>query len=188
MDDYLHNSVVRYASELGRHPTDVAAELIAEGLKAIFRQKRNPGIGGRIFVALRQAKERDMTRVRLQQIAVAALRAQDEEALDEFAQLCQDAGVSHEEIISDAKRLENIPIEFDAEDGVSSCMMFVYEMLKEGPVPSTVAQARAEGAGFSRRTIQAARRGLNVKASRGSSCWIWQMPEGLMEVEGGRAQ
>ena len=58
---------------------------------------------------------------------------------------------------------------------IDGAIEFLYEILSEGEIPAAEAIELAEEAGISKRTLDRARKDINVKAKKADGHWMWSL-------------
>lgn len=182
LDEQTHAALMRMATSLGMHPSDLIEQYIQRGIQedlegSIFKEDTTlPLQIHRMWMRVREAQN---LRFQLRGIARALVASTDDLLLDQFVALCSAAGCTPTEIMEEAQNdasLVGSNIELDPTPVQEACD-FLREVLANGvEMPSTELSRLAAQRGISESALKAARSKLQVVASNCGRQWKVRLP------------
>jgi hypothetical protein len=138
----------------------------------------------RVFNALQNLRRNERIKVQLQQIAFQHLQSPSEETADLLNTLCEEANMTVEEVLAEARDATEVPLTYDDGRGVASAMGWLKGYLTpEEEFAVRAVEVVAEMQGFSKAVLKEAKRRLGVISKRKAHNWVWVLPEEDAEYE-----
>ena len=181
VDEDTHRALCRRATETGFHPSELIDRYVTLGLMQDAEELRKSGtemsVDLRVFNALQDLRRGERIKVQLQQIAYQHLQKPSEETADLLNVLCEEAGLTVEEVISEARDATEVPLTYDDGRGVASAMSWLKSYLTpEEELAVRAIEVVAEIQGFSKAVLKEAKRRLGVVSRRKAHNWVWVLP------------
>lgn len=174
-----YNLICRLATQDGgQHPSDYAATLLREA--ALSRAEALEALGDHIphlNILLKDKAGRESEQVydALKRIAARHVKSPTESSMEELRALCEEEGVTVEEIMDDLAESPAVPVVSNSGDKLARAMNWIIEFMRgKDKIPSTAAFEAAKHDGFSQRTIELAKTRLCVPSRKMSGgVWYW---------------
>lgn len=178
-------ALLRMASMLGDHPSDLGGKYIERGLAEAVKSVVNPLLEQDdpellVWLAFYRARKKSQSRGQLRQIARHIIQSgMDEDEMENFKSLCEGMEVTPQEIFQEAQAEEAIVGGFVSLDQgpVLEARNFLLEILSGGKeIPSTRLEALARQRGISKSSLKAARAQLRVVSTNAGKQWTCSLP------------
>lgn len=177
-------TLLRMATLSGRHPSDMAGELIELGLakeldpnKSEMETIEDPEMA--VWYSFHKARRRLGLRNQLKVIARSLISGADEDEIDNFQKLCDGVEFTPQEIMAEAETEESISgsfVELDPKP-IADAKMFLLDILSGGKeVSSAVLKIEARKRNISPSALKEARSQLRVVASNVGRQWTVRLP------------
>jgi hypothetical protein len=179
LDEDTHRNLVRLATLLGAHPSDLVEQYITRGLLQDAKDLEefvSPDL--KVYAGMQEMRRRARVRAQLVNIAFEHNQNPTEESADLLNRLCVLVGIPVEDIIRDSEETLLVPVVNDDGHGVQSAMAWLARLV-EPDQEYSVSAVTDMGAvrGFTPYVIKAAKSNLGLVSSRRSDGWIWKRPE-----------
>lgn len=181
VDEDTHRALCRRATETGFHPSELIERYVILGLTSEAEELKKSGsemsIDLRVFEAIQHLRRGERIKTQLQQIAFQHLQKPGEETADLLNILCDEAGLTVEEVLAEARDAIEVPLTYDDGRGVASAMMWLKGYLTpEEEFAVRAIEVVAEIQGFSKAVLKEAKRRLGVVSRRKAHNWVWVLP------------
>lgn len=182
----VHYSLNVLASQMGKHLTDLAAELVEGGLLEQIAFQN--GMGDHApELALAQAyikmRRQEQARFQLVSLMINVIQAPtDDRQLDELVKLCEENGFHIDEIrqqAQDMTRVQTSGIFSLGENDTQTdrAINFLSALFKEtNSIPTREIEAKALQLNISPAVLKLAKRHLSLVSVRKGSTWHWELP------------
>lgn len=179
-----YNTLCRMSTQDGGlHPTDYGSRLLSERIlsRALELEANGADIPHlHIFIRDHEGREREQVIGALKRIASRHVRDATEKSLEELKALCDEEGVSVEEIMDDLAESPAVPVVSNAGDTLARAMNWVIEFMRgKERIASVAAFEAAKLDGFTQRTIELAKNRLGIpsrKMAKGIWYWVNEKP------------
>jgi len=179
IDEATWNELRSAAVYHGIRPEGLVEQAIIAWIEQDKEDRKTPPAHLRIYVRHLAVRRKRQERAMLCDIGAEILEGDDREEYDKFITLCEESGYSPEVVIADIKMQRSSPIVVqDNGRGLGSATIWLQDMFKQQQTyPSNVIVVKGHKAGFSKPTLNAAKRQLGILSIRKSSHWIWAHPD-----------
>ncbi len=172
VDEETHTQMLQAASKKGLHISDLTKEYVLEGLGK-EEDDSDPELAFYKKVNVNRKRERIFNQMRSQ--VYNALQKSDNDELDQLEIHCQKMGISYEAVLDSAQDSDIKPITFDNPIGVKAASAWLVDVMDKGQDYKAADLIKeSEIKGFTRDTLNRAKRAVEIKAHRGSDGWYWK--------------
>lgn len=170
-----HRVLCDLATSLGIRIAEVGAQCIDSDLAR--RARLNPNsLEARLFAETQDARRREGVRSQLRRIAWGYLKDENEQGFDKLAALCDEAGVSIEETLSEAQQHKTPPMLYGG-GKLAEAVEFLHELGRAvGELPSTEIIDTGAGRGLSSFVLKQAKKEIGITSKRRPQNWVWVWP------------
>ena len=171
-----HRQLQDLASSLGIRISE-AGGMCVEGDLARRVRLDPKTLDARLFLGVQEAKRRQEIRAQLRRIAWQNLQEEDEEAMDNLALLCDEAGVSTEVVINEARQHSTPPMVYDS-GKLAEAIEFLHEIGQATrELPTTEVMDTGADRGLSSFILKQAKKEIGIISKRHPKNWVWVWPE-----------
>lgn len=182
----VHHSLNIVASKMGKHITDLAAELIEGGLlEQIAFQNGTGEYSPELALAEAYIKMRKQEQARFQLVSLMINVIQsptDDRQLDELVRLCEENGFHIDEIRQQAQDMTRVQTSGifnlgDNDTQTDRAINFLSALFKEtNSIPTRDIEAKAAQLNISPAVLKLAKRHLSLVSVRKGAIWYWELP------------
>lgn len=182
LDEVIHTSLLRVATKMGRHPSNVVELAVETYIVNYVRERVDKGeeIDDKILVTALaiENRERENQISQLKQIAYSHMRTPTEEGAERLESACNAAGIPVEILMEEINDNEHIR-ELIAENGsMTNAELWLMEHMEPGKrYPMRDIVKLGEQSGFKEWALKTAKINIGVESKRESQMWVWIMPE-----------
>jgi len=171
-----HRQLQDLASSRGIRISEAGGMCVERDLA--LRAQLDPGsLEARLFLGVQKAKRRQEIRIQLRRIAWQNLQEGDEEAMDNLALLCDEAGVSTEAVIDEARQHNAPPMVYDG-GKLAEAIEFLHEIGQAArELPTTEVMGTGADRGLSSFVLKQAKKEIGIISKRRPKNWVWVWPE-----------
>jgi len=171
-----HRQLQDLASLLGIRISEAGGMCVEQDL--VRRARLDPGsLESRLFLGVQKAKRRQEIRMQLRRIAWQSLQEEDEEAMDNLASLCNEAGIPTSMVVDEARQHDTPPMVYD-NSKLAEAIEFLHELghaVRE--LPTTEVYSTGAERDLSSSILKEAKKSLGIVSQRRPKNWVWVWPE-----------
>lgn len=179
VDDSLHNSLMRVASEKGVHPTALMEEALRQYI-AHYARTVGKNVDPIVMVTAMALDEevRESGLRTLQSMALRYIRNPTEAGADKLRTACDAMEIELEDLITDLRENEQLVTLVDELDRpLTKAEAWLRERMKpDTEYPMKLIKAESEMMGIKFYTLTKAKETLRIRSIRRSGHWVWIRP------------
>ena len=187
LDAATHLSLIRAATKLSKHPSDLVEKYIRWGIDRETEEMDDPPPMLRIFNAIQKLKADDIIFSQLKFFAyrIKEGHGDNQSQYEELEVLCEAAGYTIDSVMKDEANRVGAPIMItDSSTGVTAAMAWLRQNLgREDELPAKAVENMAALDGFSSNVLSDAKRNLGIMSKRRSNNWVWLWPDSVRVEE-----
>lgn len=171
-----HRQLQDLASSLGIRISEAGGMCVERDL--VRRAQLDPAsLESRLFLGVQKAKRRQEIRMQLRRIAWQNLQEEDEEAMDNLALLCDEAGIPTSVVIDEARQHDVPPMVYD-NSKLAEAIEFLHEIGRAvRELPTTEVMSTGAERDLSSSILKEAKKSLGITSKRRPKNWVWIWPE-----------
>lgn len=180
-----HSALMRFATTRGVDPTELAGQLISEGLTELYQYQigtlSEPNPRMELHDMYLQSRQRGLMRQQLVALAINIIQTSvSEQYIDNVERLAAENGFDFDEIRSEAQNLTRISSSAvfvtDADGNVGNAARALATLFgNRSLVPVPEIEEVAAKQNLSMNTIRMAKRQMGLVSVRKGKCWYWEV-------------
>ena len=172
IDEEQHRLLCRLATMLGKHPADLLSIAVQRFLTEVTVE--NPPLDLQVFQALMKVRRNTDIEAMLRDMAIAYQNNPSEESADILNRMLELCGYTLEDVDHWIQQDRLVPLSRGGSPLTDQAITFMAGYMQVGnEYPMTDITDKARELGISAAALGVAKRKLNVRSVRRSTCWVW---------------